>query len=570
MELHQFPADENHVKLLGRTRMAGDTRYLAWSATGIEFTVHASVCRLMLVGDNRAEKREGDTDLARIAIEVDGKRCADLMMDAPLKCVTAFEESEARSATVRVLKLSESAMSIIGIRGIETDGDIRPTAEKGLFIEFVGDSITCGYGVDDEDASHAFRTATEDASRAYAYRTAQLLDADYSLVSLSGYGIVSGFSGDGRRHDDQLLPTYYQRLGFSYSECDAGQPQAWAWDFCERQPDVVAINLGTNDASYCTTEERRLMYRADYAMFLRTVRACNPDAHILCTLGVMGDALYPYLEDAVADYRRDTGDENVSLLRYEPIIEELEGYVADYHPTERTHTRVAGILADRIRELMPDKTRANTQPLIALTFDDGPNDTTTYDVLRVLEKHHVKGTFFLIGDNITEKSIPAIHREMAMRHEIECHSQKHAVMSEMSAEAVREDIARSCEAIRAITGRQPVFFRPPYIAVSEELFDQVGMPFICGYGCEDWVPDASAEHRESGMLERAADGAMMLLHDMEGNDNTVQAIDRVIPRLQAQGYRFVTLEEMFAIKGLKPLHGVLYSQVAQTEKWRQK
>lgn len=66
------------------------------------------------------------------------------------------------------------------------------------------DSITCGYGVDDEDRSHQFSTKTEDATKAYAYKTAQLLNADYSLVSYSGHGVVLGYTTREKRQQRSI------------------------------------------------------------------------------------------------------------------------------------------------------------------------------------------------------------------------------------------------------------------------------------------------------------------------------------------------------------------------------
>ena len=73
-------------------------------------------------------------------------------------------------------------------------------------IEFIGDSITAGYGVDDEVKEHGFSTATEDVTKTYAYKTAAALQADYSIVAYSGHGIISGYTGDGEKNTGLLIP----------------------------------------------------------------------------------------------------------------------------------------------------------------------------------------------------------------------------------------------------------------------------------------------------------------------------------------------------------------------------
>ena len=340
----------HNVKPLGRTWPKPDALWLAFSASGAEFAFTGTECTVTFAGDNRASDANERCNHARVAIELDGVRVADVMIDAAEKSV-AFT-AEAGGHIVRIVKLSETAMSTCGIRFIDAE-NIRPTARKDRFIEFVGDSITCGYGMDDEVAEHHFVTGTEDATRAYAYRTAQALDADYSLVSISGYGIISGYTATAEAPvTAQLLPDYYEKLGFSYGVFGGEVPQDVRWDFSVRQPDLIVINLGTNDDSYCLDhEERQQHYCDEYVRFLCAVRRCNPDAKILCTLGMMGDRLYPWVEKAVTAYTTKNGDQNTACMAFVPQLLE-DGYTADYHPTAVTHGKAAAKITAEIRRLM--------------------------------------------------------------------------------------------------------------------------------------------------------------------------------------------------------------------------
>ena len=340
----------NNVKPLGRTWPREDGLWLAFSATGAEFAFTGKVCTVVFEGDHRAADANEDCNHARVAIEVDGVHLADTMIDAAEKTVTV--EAGEGEHIARILKLSETAMSTCGIKSIEAE-NIRPTEKKSRFIEFIGDSITCGYGMDDEVAEHHFVTGTEDASRAYAYRAAQELDADYSLVSISGYGIISGYTATAEAPiTAQLLPDYYEKLGFSYGVFDGEVPQDVRWDFSVRQPDLIVINLGTNDDSYCLDHvERQQHYCDEYVNFLKVVRRNNPGAKILCTLGIMGDRLYPWVEKAAAVYTDKTGDSNIACMPFVPQLLE-DGYTADYHPTAVTHGKAAAKIAAEIRLLL--------------------------------------------------------------------------------------------------------------------------------------------------------------------------------------------------------------------------
>ena len=159
---------------------------------------------------------------------------------------------------------------------------------------------------------------------------------------------------------------------------------------------------------------------------------------------------------------------------------------------------------------------------IALTFDDGPNTSITPQVLDVLEEHEIVGTFFLIADNITPESAEMVRRAQRMGCDIENHSATHGFMDKMTAKQIREEVAECSRRITEITGREPMYFRPPFIALNQTMFDCIDLTFICGSGCEDWLPTVSAEERARRTLANAKDGEIILLHDMERNENTGQ------------------------------------------------
>ena len=201
--------------------------------------------------------------------------------------------------------------------------------------------------------------------------------------------------------------------------------------------------------------------------------------------------------------------------------------------------------------------------LIALTFDDGPNTTTTNDVLDILEEYNAKASFFLIGDNINEESAVSVKRAYDMGMEIDNHSKTHSNMSKMQAEEVRAEITYVDERVKEITGEYPRFFRPPFIDVSQSLYDAVDLPFICGIDCQDYMPNVTAQERADYILNGAKDGVIVLLHDAAGNQATVDALKIAMPELVEQGYEFVTLTELFERHGETPKHNILYSNVGK-------
>jgi peptidoglycan/xylan/chitin deacetylase (PgdA/CDA1 family) len=203
------------------------------------------------------------------------------------------------------------------------------------------------------------------------------------------------------------------------------------------------------------------------------------------------------------------------------------------------------------------------QKLIALTFDDGPNDITTPKVLDILEEHNVPASFFVIGQFINDETAKQMTRAISLGCEIQNHSFTHAFMTKLSAEEIAEEIRKTDELIVKYTGTKPWMFRPPYIDHNETMHQTIGHTFICGVGCDDWVPECTAQQRYDVMKAQAKDGVMFLLHDLVGNDNTVEALKMIIPELKAQGYTFVTATQLFEKKGIKPepKNGKIYSNV---------
>lgn len=344
----------DHVKLLGRAGHINSDLWMCYSASGAAFIFEGKQLQITLTGDDRCVLENMNENLARVKVLVDGICTNDLMMDEKEKEISIIETDVKEKHLVEIIKASESAMSTCALRSISTDDDakVTPAQLKERYIEFAGDSITCGYGVDDEVAEHSFRTSTEDATKAYAYLTAKALDADHSLASLSGYGIISGYSGDGLRRPDQLLPTYYGKMGFSYGSMQGVYPQDVKWDFTTRQPDVVVINLGTNDQSFTRNIEALCEeYCSTYQAFIRNIRSKNPNAYILCMLGVMGEALCPYAEKAVEIYKKETGDTKISFHGFTEQLAE-DGRAADWHPSQLTHRKTADKLFHIIKSIM--------------------------------------------------------------------------------------------------------------------------------------------------------------------------------------------------------------------------
>ncbi|MDE6501007.1 MAG: carbohydrate binding domain-containing protein [Ruminococcus sp.] len=338
-------ATEENVKYTGRNYYDGKTAWLVQSGSAIEFTVNAKYAEITIAGDysiNNAEKYR-----SRYAVIVDDEIIVDDVMSEKSKTIKLFDDSKSRTSEIKVIHLSEANNGTIGVSEIKINSDspvpVVPAKEKELSIEFIGDSITCAYGVEGQSAYEQYTTKTENFMKSYAYLTAKKLNADYSAVSYSGHGIVSGYSNEGERNADQIVPPYYKICG---NLKDYAKP----WDFTKKANDVVVMNLGTNDYSYVSKdfEERSQEFIDGYEEFLETIRECNPDAYIVCTYGIMGgQEMYPLIEQAVKNFSEKNKDNKITVYE-SPIQNQADGIGSDWHPSEITQQKNAYILADKI------------------------------------------------------------------------------------------------------------------------------------------------------------------------------------------------------------------------------
>lgn len=201
------------------------------------------------------------------------------------------------------------------------------------------------------------------------------------------------------------------------------------------------------------------------------------------------------------------------------------------------------------------------EKLIALTFDDGPNTTVTTQILDLFEEYDAKGTFFLIGQNINSMSEKSVKRAYDMGCEIANHSKSHTYMTDKSEAEMLEEVSYVDDYVYRITGEHTKFFRAPYLNTSAQVYETIDQTFISGVMIEDVSTEPSG--RAAEILRVAKDGLIILMHDSEANQPTVDALKIALPELKKQGYRFVTVSELFELQGETPLGDRSYSEVTK-------
>lgn len=196
------------------------------------------------------------------------------------------------------------------------------------------------------------------------------------------------------------------------------------------------------------------------------------------------------------------------------------------------------------------------QKVLALTYDDGPNDPWTMRLLEVLSRHGVQATFFMVGGYVRQR--PELARAVfEAGHAIGNHAYSHKNLIFASPSTLRRELDETSQAIQDATGERPFLFRPPFGGRRPGTFKVVEelkmFPVMWRVTCFDW---AAKSHEE--ILRHArrqiAGGEVILLHDGghlgigEDRSHSIAATDELIREYQQQGYLFVTVPEMMQMR----------------------
>ena len=192
-------------------------------------------------------------------------------------------------------------------------------------------------------------------------------------------------------------------------------------------------------------------------------------------------------------------------------------------------------------------------PYIALTFDDGPNPTLTPKLLDLLAAHHMKATFFVVGQNAADHP-EILRRAVRAGHEIANHSWSHPNFAKMSDEAVRHELQKTDDAISAAIGKRPTLLRPPYGNITANQKRWIHNEF--GYRIIIWDVDPLDWKRPgpsvvtSRILKETHAGSIVLAHDI--HPPTIEAMVATLNQLEAKGFKSVTVTDLLAMAKPKP------------------
>ena len=206
-------------------------------------------------------------------------------------------------------------------------------------IEFIGNSITSGFG-DEGDTNGHFTPQTENACMSYAAMTARALHADYMLISYSGRGVVRNY-GDSSTTSADPMPVLYDRVCFFDS--------LHKWNFTNWIPQAVVINLGTNDFSTLPFPAKNVFQEA-YTRLIDRVRLQYPGVTIFCICGPMtADPCLSYIREVVEQEQKRSRDKDVFFIEIKPEALANTDWGSSHHPNIIGMSKMTEIIAPAIR-----------------------------------------------------------------------------------------------------------------------------------------------------------------------------------------------------------------------------
>lgn len=367
LELHPL-SEIGNLKVHGRTTGRISPLTLFWTGSAVEFNVKGSELWVEVEADY-------DTYEPWISILINSVPVSRQMITAGRSFICVFRGmNKDVIKNVRIVRdmqaMSGDPGNSLQIHAVKSDGDFLPVEEKPYKIEFIGDSITSGEGAIGARTEEDWIPMWCSAIHNYSTMTASRLHADYRILSQSGWGVLTSWDNNPRAN----MPDYYEKVcGILTGKKNEALGAFEENDFESWQPDVVVVNLGTNDGGAFYSPEwkdevtgeiykQRLHEHGSYheedlqsfegavVRFLMKIRKHNKQAKIVWAYGMLGIPMMPAIYRAVDAYKQTTGDKNVSVFQLPNMTEQTTG--ARSHPGATAHEKAAEELSAYIRDLL--------------------------------------------------------------------------------------------------------------------------------------------------------------------------------------------------------------------------
>jgi lysophospholipase L1-like esterase len=329
-------ADNPYIQYIGRFDFSNPAKVTYdWPGVYIHAKFEGTSCSIRL-NDHKNE----------YAVIIDNRAPRILTTDTSSVYRAAWGLANSIPHSITIIKRSEPLFGKGEFRGFILDEGrtlLPPDKRPERRIEFIGNSITCGFGVEGENDSCHFSLQTENADMSYATMTARALNADYSLVSYSGRGVVRNY-GDTSKISKDPMPELYNRICFNDSTSK--------WDFSRWVPQAVIINLGTNDFSTKPYPDKDV-FQSAYLKLINRIRALYPGVTMFCICGPMiGEPCTSYIKEVLVNEQKKTRDKDVFFIPIPRSIMTDSDWGCDMHPNISGAVKMMNVIVPVIKTFM--------------------------------------------------------------------------------------------------------------------------------------------------------------------------------------------------------------------------
>ncbi len=365
MELKRYScSDVKEIRIHGRvSSRKTDGIPLFWTASAIEFNITGKELHL----EYYCEYNSGESYLR---VEIDSFDMYRFMLCEGVNTVCimrGFGASDVKN--VRIYRETQASSTVVLLKAILTDGEFEPLPERKYKIEFYGDSVTSGEGLAGARSLIHWIPAVFSCRNSYTLAVANAFDADWSVVSQSGWGIYA----DWTNNINNAIPKCYDKVcGPAKHESQVELGAQDPYDFESDKTNIAIINLGSNDGGAFGApawidsdgvahqlrvlpdgsshpDDSRLIVKAVYD-FCAAIRSKRRDAYIICCHHMLNDRLCEEIKQAAASFAADNGDDRVFAVKIPRATEDMKG--ARHHPGAPAHELYADALIDALKNIL--------------------------------------------------------------------------------------------------------------------------------------------------------------------------------------------------------------------------
>jgi len=321
-----IPASHEAIRYVGRFDFSNPQEvHYDWSGVYIQFSFRGTECALKMSDTGH--------NYYNVFIDEQPSKTFEVKSDTTLVIASRLGTQVHK---IQIYKRTEGNQGTGTFKGIliSDNGEMLPWKEVPTRkIEFIGNSITCGYGTEGLSKNERWKPSTENNYLSYAPIMARAFNADYHIVAHSGMGVVRNY-GYKEKVSPNAMPDRFNRV-FDEKE----QP---LWNFRQWKPDVLVINLGTNDFSTQPYPDKAV-FKAGYEKLINEVRKQYGDLPIFCVVGPMTDEpCYSYVKEMVEDFRSVYQKKNVYFVGIPTYLMNPEKDLgSDTHPNYNGQRKMA-------------------------------------------------------------------------------------------------------------------------------------------------------------------------------------------------------------------------------------